>query len=383
MTLPGPDELRRLLAWVPAGGVLSVYLAIDPGDRSRGWEVALGDGLRDAVGAGETAPHDVRIALRAVAERVRGRFRDHRPGPEGRGQIGFIEVTRKNGREVWSSSQMPPRRTEVVYGHRPYLRPLIEIADEGASVGAVAVSGDRVRIWEWEQGTLSDVEDLELTIVGDWRERKAQRSPDTARVHGAKAAGREQYDQRLGAHRERFLKQAAEQTAGEASKREWRDLLAFGENEHVRRFADALRPREARHVYRKNIVAEPSSRVAERVEELLPDLNRARELKLVETVKESAYRGTERAALGPQETLEALSQGRVEHLLFDAERDYRDQGIEEGLAYAGPPLGEDGLPVAELMIERALETGASITPVEGEAATALEEQAGVAALLRY
>ena len=114
----------------------------------------------------------------------------------------------------------------------------------------------------------------------------------------------------------------------------------------------------------------------------MPEINRERELKLVETVKESAYSGRARGSLGPQETVEALNQGRVEHLLFDAERDYRGQGIEQGLAYEAPPL-TDGLPVTELMIERALDTGARVTPLVGDAAAALEEHAGVAALLRY
>jgi len=382
MTFPRPDELKRLLAWTPAGGVLSICVVIDPADRGGGWRVALEDAMRGVVAATEDAPHDTRLAMRHVAQTVLDRFEENRP-PEGRGHIGFVEVARKNGREIWHSSRMPPRRTEAVYGHRPYLRPMIEIADESARIGVVAVSGDRVRLWEWEEGVLSDVDDVEMTIVGDWRERKAQRSSDTARVHGAKAAGRDQYDQRLEANRERFLTHVAERVADRAGKRGWRDLLAFGENEHMRRFTDALGPLEARHVYRKNLGTEQPSAIAERVEELLPELNRERELKLVEMVKESAYSGKERASLGPQETLEALSQGRVEHLLFDADRDYSGHGIEEGLAYEGPPLGQDGLPVAELMIERALATGARVTPLEGEAATALDEHDGVVALLRY
>ena len=61
-------------------------------------------------------------------------------------------------------------------------------------------------------------------------------------------------------------------------------------------------------------------------------------------MKESAYSGKERGSLGPQETLEALGQGRVEHLLFDAERDYRGHGIEESLSYGGPPLVKTACP---------------------------------------
>ena len=384
MTLPDSNELKRLAGWTPPGGVLSMSVVFDPADRGGGWRVALEDALRDAVASADVASRDDRIALRTVAERVLARFPENRPPPdEGRGHVGYLEVARKNGREIWNATRMPLRRTEAVYGHRPYLRPLIEVADEGARIGVAAVSGDQVRLWEWELGVLSEVDDWEILTTGDWKERKAQRSSDPARVQGAKASGREQHDQRVGAHRERFLKESGGRTSAQAAERRWRDLLVFGENEHVVRFTHALNSREPRHVHGKNVVSEPSSRIAERVEALLPELNREREMSLVEMVKDSAYSGRSRGSLGPQETLEALREGRVEHLLFDADRDYRGHGIEEGLAYEGPPLGEDGLPVAELLIERALQTGAGITPLEGDAAAALEEHGGVAALLRY
>jgi peptide subunit release factor 1 (eRF1) len=383
MGLPGPQKLKELLGWRPPNGVLSVYVDVDPGDRGGGWRVALEDGLRDARRDEQELPHEARLGLRAAAEHVLERFPEQSPPPEGRGHVGFVEVASKGGRELWYASRIPPRRTGAVYGHRSYLRPLIEIADEGARIGVAAVSGDQVRLWEWELGELSELDEWEILTTGDWKERKAQRPSDPARVHGAKASGREQHAQRLEAHRERFLKQAGGRTSARARERHWRDLLVFGENEHVGRFAHSLDSHDPRHVHGKNLVSEPTSRIAERVEALLPDLNREREMKLVERVKESAFSGQERASLGPQETLEALVQGRVDHLLFDAERDYRGHGIEEGLAYEGPPLGEDGFPVAELMIERALETDARVTPLEGEAAAELEDHGGVAALLRY
>jgi Bacterial archaeo-eukaryotic release factor family 5 len=381
MALPGAEKLKQLAGWTPQNGVLSVYVVVEPGDRRAAWRVELVDRLREALGTQAVGRSG--LPLRATAERALERFPEHRPPPEGRGHAGFVEVAEKGGRELWYPSRIPPRATEVAYGHRPYLRPLIEIADVGARTGVAGVSGDQVRLWEWELGVLSELDDWEIVTTGDWKERKAQRPSDPARVQGAKGSGREQHDQRVEAHRERFLKDAGHRTSARAGERRWRDLLVFGENEHVRHFTHALDRHEPRHVYGKNVVSEPSTRIAERVGELLPQLNQEREMKLVETVKEAAYSGKERGSLGPQETLEALSQGRVEHLLFDAERDYSGHGIEERLAYAGPALGEDGLPVAELMIEQALETGARVTPLVGDAAAALGEHDGVAALLRY
>jgi hypothetical protein len=384
MTFPGPDEFKRLLEWTPKGGVLSVCVVIDPGDRGGGWHVALTDELRDVRDRVEAdASHDVRVALRGALDHVLERFTEQTKPLEGRGHVGFVEVARKKPQERWYSSQMPPRRTVAAYGHRPHLRPMVEVVDDGARIGVAAISGDQVRVWDWELGVLSERDAWEIVTTGDWKERKAQRSSDPARIHGTKSAGRDQHEQRVEAHRERFLNDAGGRTASLAADRGWRDLLVFGENEHVQRFAHALGKSQHRHVHPKNIVSEPTSRIAERVGALVPELNREREMKLVETAKASAYSGKERSSLGPQETLEALAQGRVEHLLFDAERDYTGHGIEEGLAYQGPPLGVDGLPVAELMIERALETDARVTPLEGEPAAALDEHDGVVALLRY
>ena len=56
---------------------------------------------------------------------------------------------------------------------------------------------------------------------------------------------------------------------------------------------------------------------------------------------------------------------------------------EESLAYEPDREPLDGLPVAELMVERAIQTSAAVTPVEGDAAAELAEHGGVAALLRY
>lgn len=386
MTLPGPDALRELAAWSPDGGVLSVYVRIDPADRALGWRVELVDRLKEVLRSAEGNPHGTRLAMRATAQHVLERFPEQGPPPQGRCHVGFVQVAQRERerRELWYSAQISPRQTEAVWGHRPYLRPLVELHDNGGPIGIATVSGDRVRLWEWELGIVREADDWEWgAFFDDWRERKAQRPADPARGHGASSAGRDQFHQRVEAQRERFLGEAGARTAGQATGRGWRELIVFGDSEALGRFAEGLGPHEARLIGGKNIVSEDASRIAERVGELLPELNRDRELKLVEQVKESAYAGKARGSLGPQETLEALVQGRVEHLLFDADRDYRGHGIEEGLAYEGPPLGEDGLPVAELMIERALETGARITPLEGDAAAALEDNGGVAALLRY
>jgi hypothetical protein len=78
-------------------------------------------------------------------------------------------------------------------------------------------------------------------------------------------------------------------------------------------------------------------------------------------------------------TLRALVEGRVEHLVYDVERDYPDLDLGDPALQATAK----GLPTRERMIELALSTSARITPIEGDAARELDERDGVAALLRY
>src|SRR6266498_3680883 len=100
-----PDErtIDRLLDWQPEFGVLSVYVTIDPADRGEGWRVALRERL-DAVLDTERDKHGRRPALAATLQRIKDHFPDE-ASPSGRCQIGFCEVARKGGTDVWMAVQ--------------------------------------------------------------------------------------------------------------------------------------------------------------------------------------------------------------------------------------------------------------------------------------
>ncbi len=130
------------------------------------------------------------------------------------------------------------------------------------------------------------------------------------------------------------------------------------------------------HAGPEDLVSETNVLIERRIEEIVPGLNRAREKSLVDRIKDLAY-SEARSSLGVAETIQALSEGRVEHLVYDQGREYTDAEFE----WDGQ--GDSGLQPIERMVELALASGAAITPVEGESAQALDEQGGVAALLRY
>jgi len=380
-----PHRLRELAEWRPARGVITVCLEIDPADRSEGWRTALRNGLKRLVEEAHGSDRERWMAMKPTAEAILERFPEGSPHPSGRSQIGFVEVAARSRQARWYPLQLPLGRTEIVWWDRPHLGPLVELLDDGAPLGAVAVSSERVRLLEWALGECQELAEWEPEFrKRDWRERRAQR-PEPARP-GTSASGRDQIGQRLDANRERFLRECAERIAEPMRSRGWRTVMAFGNPHQVEVIAAGLRPLAAGlepsdPLYRaeeKDVIGESTGQIARRIEAILPELNRTRELELVRQAEGAAHAEGGAASLGRDETLHALQEGRVAHLLFDPAVE-----LDSDVPLPHWGTGNGGAAAAAAMIEQALRTGAWVTPVEGEAAEALRRHEGVAALLRY
>lgn len=375
---PAPETVAELLSWRPRLGILSVYVDADPADRGQRWRIELRNAFDAAVRRLGEEDRDARLALEATTRRVEEELAE---GGEGRarGLLGFVEVARQPAEERWYATQLPLPGTEARYARVAHVHRLLELLDDGAPLGIAAVSAERIRLLHWSLGRVRQLHQWELEVfASDWRERKARRTTDPARGEAVSSAGRDQYNQRLEDSRERFAHEAGALTTAESGGRGWRQLLVFGDERYARRFADGFDgAAELRHVDQADVISDPTPKIEQRVERLLRGLNRERERALIGAIKESAY-AQGRGSFGPQETLQALVEGRVEHLVYDSGRDYEDVGFDAG-AVAGP----SELPLIERMIELALSTRASVTPVEAEAAEELAEQGGIAALLRY
>jgi hypothetical protein len=365
-TLPGGVAIEELLDWRPEFGVISVCVEVDPANRSEGWLIDLRNQLKSAVEAGDDG-HDRGRALAAAAQRVLDRFEEEEL-PSGRCQIGFLEAAERRGRDIWTAAQMVDFRTSVRYGDRPRLTPVLKLLDEGAAIGAVAVSSERVHLYEWNLGALDLIHDWEAEMYSlDWRERKAGKPADVARTQGAASSGRDQYDKRLEHNRARFLKETGGLTADEARSRSWRRVIGFGDPEHVREFDQgAQKGTEVELAEAVDVIPEERGKLLERVNAAVAEGNRRRELALIERAVEGAQTPGGHGALGLVDVQRCLNEGRVEHLIFDA--DAQDPDLVDA---------EDEV------VERALRTSAKLTPVEGDAAEQLQEHGGVAALLRY
>ena len=293
--------------------------------------------------------------------------------------IGFVATDRDEPEQRWYTAEVVPPRTEVLYGPVPQVSPLLRILDRGAPRGVAALSLERVRLFDFRLGQLEELHAWELEVFAlDWRERKAQKPRDPASGQATAAAGKDQYGERLDHNRARFIKETAGLTAQEAKPRGWQDLLVLGDAHVAEQFAAASGGAEPRHVDDADVVSEPAGQIEGRVNELMDGIGQERERELIARIKEHAMAGG-KGALGLQETLQALAEGRVEHLVYDAGRDYPELELDDPVLEATA----DGLPTRERMIELALSTSARITPVEGEVSKELDEQDGVAALLRY
>jgi hypothetical protein len=389
--IPGfePDQLRtpteaiasELLSWRPEHGVISLYIDADPADRRERWRTEVKNGLRVAVDrVGSDADRETRLAVRDTAERLEQGLLDEPLAAEARGVIGFVEVQREEGEARWYGLDLSPRTTRVVHGPVAQLHLLLAMLDEAAPRGVAVISAERIRLVDWRLGRVEELHDWELEIfANDWRERKAEKPPDPARGQAISAAGKDQYGERLEHNRKRFAKQAGELAAAEIRRREWHELLVFGDPRYAREFEGAFEANhEPRHVDDADLISEPIVKLQVRLAELVPSLKRERERRLIERIKDEALAGA-RGAVGLQETLQALSEGRVEHLVYDAERDYPEPSLDDPIVKSTA----DGLPTLERMVELALSTSAAVTPVEGESAELLAEHEGVVALLRY
>ena len=362
-----PEDLRNLLDWRPRDGVLSVCIEIDPADRGEGWRTDLRNHVADLARPDD---HGARRALEATVERLWNRFPDDSL-PRGRTHVGFLEVAEKAGREEWTAAQLRSGATRVWHASRPVLEPLVALLNEGPPHGVAAVSAERFRLWRWELGLMEDVDSWELEIFeGDWRERKAPRPADPSRVQGAASSGRDQYAQRLEHNRERFLKQAG---ALAAQRLSGVPVLAFGDAEHVGEFATGGGDRVI-HAGEQNLISAPLEEVEEQVGAVIEQRSREQGRELVERVRNEAAGGV-RAAVGAEETMQALGEGRVEHLVYDPGVAFEPQVADFG--------DVDEVPARERMIELAIATSARISPVGGAAEAGLGEAGGVAALLRY
>lgn len=364
MSQPTLQEAREVSEWRPDLGVLSIYLAFDPADRAGAWRTELRNGLEAVLEARKEAEHDLRVALRATAKRVMERFEDGDLRPPPRGEVGFVEIAEKEGGEHWWGTGAPPVSDICVeFAPEPVVAPLIALCCRGAARGVALISSERVRLLRCAEGALEELDEWELSVTSlDWRERKSQSTNNPARAQGVSASGHDQYDERLEHNRQRFLNECGGLAARALEAGGLEQVVVFGPPKEIDAFNAGFGAAKAKLALggEMDLISTPKGRLSDVVDAAIERLDDDRDRTLVERALEEA-KGGSRGSAGLQETKEALLEGRVDHLVFDAAVDAD----------------------AEDLIRAALAGSAEVTIVRDELAAPLAEAGGVAAILRY
>lgn len=364
MSQPTLEDARELAEWKPPLGVISVYVGFDPADRSGAWRTELRNGLERVQEATAGAEHDLRVAVRATARRIAERFEDGDLRPPPLGEVGFVEIAEKGGGERWWGTAVPPASSaHVELGEEPTVAPLVELACRGRTRAVALLSSERVRLLRCAEGGLEELEDWELEIFSlDWRERKSQSSNNPARAQGVSSSGHDQFGERLDHNRQRFLGECGGLVARRLADERIDEVVVFGPAVDVEGFNAGFNSSGAKLTQggETDLISAPKGKLTEVVSDVVARLDRERERALAARALDEAQGGS-RGATGPQEVGEALTEGRVDHLVLDA-----------GIGDAAEPL-----------VRGALAGGAQITVVRDEAAASLAEAEGVAAILRY
>ena len=378
------DDLHRLATAEPNGAVLSVYARTDPRDPANtaatpAWEVALRNGLRAVGDRLEAADdRDARLRFRDLRRTVEKCVLALEPHERARSVAWFFDAD--GGAIARYALQLPLRGDAVVHDVKPYVSLLADVVDRGAPAGVVLVSNERVRLLALEQGEVSepDASVFELEL-GDWRTYGG--SSGGAPERGVQTTSQqEHYRARVDAQRDRLFAAAVESTAKRLEKLGWDRVALLVERGVAGDFRAALPAVLAERLVvdiEANLEADDEATIAAALEPRLDEAWREAAVALTDRARELALAGG-RAALGAEETLGVLAEGRVEHLVLDPAVDF---AADAPMAVAGFPGPAELL--GERAVERAVATGATVSTLEASAAPALSEAGGMLALLRY
>jgi Bacterial archaeo-eukaryotic release factor family 10 len=381
-TAAGFDSLvRSLVELRDPVGVLSVYVGVDPRTEATGrppWRISLDRDL-DALRAKlrDEGPHARWVAFdRRLRELAPELARAVDPTEHGRGRGLFVGV---GSGELHSIAVQTGFPTGATLGEVAHVLPLLA-ADEGAPMGVVLVGRDIVRALEARLGATTELTsfDVEPSVMNG-AERKGPAASNPFREQHV-VSQRERYERHVEAGHRGLLDRAAAAVSQLAVERHWELAVVAGDPRGGRPVIEELRQRGVQ----SDLVDRDLNELhpAQALEELGPtlaSLRQQRDQAFVRRVHDAALEGG-RGALGIDDTLAALGEGRVDRLLLDGSRD--TVGAVAAQRGTGSELRLEPLVVDSAAL-RAFESGARVTIVVGEAADALGDAGGIAALLRW
>ena len=363
------DHLQRLNDARSTGApILSLYLQLTPEARlGTTWATTLKDLCERAVE--QAGAH--KAAIRAECDRIQASLENGLPRT-GRGVAFFACEELGLFEQLGTAITLP---NEVHVGDNPYVRPLARVRDENDRFVIALLSMHKSRFFFSQIGLVEEVYEIEgeefavTDLVS--KDQKQDR----------KAMLRKQQAQRS-AHALELISKALEA----------RHVIYSAPADMEADFLDALDQATRQRVaggFACDTLA-TTAEVADAAEGLQREIEAREEMETVGRVQELL---SSRAVAGLDDTLDMLNQQRVMTLVVDdgaaipggIDPDSGMLTTQTGGTYG--PTGGDVRPVddlVELMLDKAMEQGASLELVRSEAArSALTEHGPAAALLRF
>ena len=378
------DELRALATEIPDLPVLSVYARTDPRDPANtnhtpAWQIELRNGLRAVA---ERLESDGDRPQQRLFETVRSRIErglaQLSPSERARSVVWFLHADGETSRRL--SLQLPVRRDAVVWDDRPFVSPLVDVVDRGAATGVVLVGGDSIRLLQIRAGHIDEPDDSTYEMsLGDWRPFEAYASANPARGQQT-VSHQEHYEARVDEQRGKLFETAAAATAERAEGLGWERLIVAAEGQVATRFHEALPEDLRRRVITTldhNVGHEDLGAIAALLESPLEAAWLERTRRVIAQAHERAGGGGG-GALGPQETIRALAEGRVDHLVLDPDVDISSVAGAIPASIGGPPSM-----LAERAVEAAIAAGGRVSTLPVSDSEGLLDAGGMVALLRY
>jgi hypothetical protein len=368
---PVSAALRDLIRDEDPLGVVSIYVGMPADGADRRAEIVLKNELADLERTVESEGSLRRgEALRSAIERVMPtieRLLD--PRTSGRGGAAFSPLSTADVTFLTAPMPLP---TRVVLDSRPFVQPLLELLDEGRPAGVVLVSAHAAELLDWRFGDLRPLARITREFADDGGERRGPLVDQRSR--------RERVQQM------RWMEQVAAEVLHLADQQDWGRIVISGDERLTAPLVNALptRVRDVAILDARHLQSDQPGLAMDIAERLRQD-RAGRNVDLSRRARAAAL-GAQRGALGLSEVVAALNEGRVEHVMYDSARRYTGGIGPDGSLLADGEhlgLGTEEPRLLERIVERALDTGARVTPLDGSAAGRLADADGIAALLRW
>ncbi|MHB0858558.1 MAG: baeRF10 domain-containing protein [Anaerolineae bacterium] len=357
------ESLRALVAFDGQGPILSVYLDTDLAHQPKDAVKLM---LRDQVRS-----LDKQITATDLA--VVNNYLDYTYDWKSRGLALFVA----QGRLEQAVPLPVPVKTQVTLSDKVQVRTLADVLDRFGQYAVALYDQEGVRLFQVSWGRIESEEDsfgaeVKRHKQGGWAAAKYQRREDNLAL--------------------RNLKLAVERTVAFCHEFGCRKLVLAGQKEVLSEVKELL-PTETRALVVGEFAADmqiaPSELLSLSVD-VAWQADLAEETRSVNEAITSANKGGS-GVIGPDDTLQALHQGRVRRLLVDA--DYQEPGyvcgycghIADGEYESCPFCGQQEVcnvpDTADLAIRKAVQSGAEVDIVRENAE--LAGAGGMAAILRY